>query len=215
MRLAEFDAFFKSEAHGVADLLVRGAEGNALVDEVSGGGHGIEIAGLRGFVHACAIELKGGGEAGHKREHLRNEVDAEGRLLRLLHVFIVGQRQAFELQRHCLRSAVNAADLGADQLSEVGIFLLRHGAGAGGKGLGQRDEVELRGGEKRDLFGETAQMQADKGERLQIFQNEVAVAGGVDGVGGGRGEAKLAARRWCGRARALRRPPRLSRAGSS
>ena len=35
-------------------------------------------------------------------------------------------------------------------------------------------------------------MQADKGERLQIFQNKIAVTGGVDGVGGGRGETQLA-----------------------
>jgi hypothetical protein len=49
---------FDGEAHGVADLLVRGAEGNALVDEISGRGHGIQVAGLRGFVHALAIELR-------------------------------------------------------------------------------------------------------------------------------------------------------------
>ncbi len=60
----EFDALFEREADGVADLLVRGAEGNAFVDEVSGRGHGVEIAGLRGVVHALAIELERGGEAG-------------------------------------------------------------------------------------------------------------------------------------------------------
>ena len=56
--VVQLDAFFDGEAHSIADLLVRGAEGNALVDEISGRGHGIEIAGLRGFVHALAIELR-------------------------------------------------------------------------------------------------------------------------------------------------------------
>ena len=138
------------------------------------------------------LNCESGGEARHKREHLRHKLDGKRRLLSLLHVFIVGQGQAFELQRDGLRCAVNAADLGADQLGEVGILLLRHGAGAGGKGLGQSDETELRGGEKRDLFGKTAEVQADEGERLQVFENEIAVAGGVDGIGCGRGETQLA-----------------------
>ena len=35
-------------------------------------------------------------------------------------------------------------------------------------------------------------MQADDGERLQIFEDEIAIAGGVDGVSRGCGETKLA-----------------------
>ena len=94
---------------------------------------------------------------------------------------------------------MEAADLGANQLGEVGIFLLRHGAGAGGEGLGQIDEAELGGGVEGDFFGEAAGVEADQGERLQVFEDEVAVAGGVHAVGGGRGEVELARRRWCGR----------------
>ncbi len=52
-QIAQFDAFFDGEAHGVADLLVRRAEGNALVDKVSRRGHGIQIARLRGL-RSCA-----------------------------------------------------------------------------------------------------------------------------------------------------------------
>ncbi len=126
-----------------------------------------------------------------RREHERNKFDGKDRLLGLLHVLIVGERQAFELQRDGLRGAVDASDLGADELGEVGIFLLRHGAGAGGEGLGQGDEIELRGGEERDLFGETAEVKADEGEGLQVLENEIAVAGGVDGVGCGGCEAEF------------------------
>ena len=123
---------------------MRGAEGNALVDEVSGSGHRIQIARLRRLAHTLAIELKSSGEACYESEHLRNKFDGKGRLLGLLHIFIVGQRQAFELQSDSLGRAVDAADLGADQLGEVGILFLRHGAGAGGKGFRQRDKVEFR-----------------------------------------------------------------------
>ena len=59
----EFDTFFNSEAHGMADLLVCRPEGNSLVDEIGGRGHGIQVALLRSFVHALAIELESGGKA--------------------------------------------------------------------------------------------------------------------------------------------------------
>ncbi len=98
------------------------------MNQISGSGHCIQIAGLRRIVHALAIELKGGGEVGQEGEHPRDKVRGEGRLLSLLHVLIVGQRQAFELKRDGLRRAVDAADLGADQLGKIGILLLRHGA---------------------------------------------------------------------------------------
>ena len=62
----EFHAFFQSKTNGVPDLLVRGAEGYALMDEVGGRGHGVEVAGLRSFVHAGKIELERGGEARHE-----------------------------------------------------------------------------------------------------------------------------------------------------
>ncbi len=35
-------------------------------------------------------------------------------------------------------------------------------------------------------------MEGEEGERLQVFEDEIAVAGGVDGVGGGRAEFELA-----------------------
>ena len=87
---------------------------------------------------------------------------------------------------------LNAADFGAHQLGQIGIFLLRHGARSGGKGFGQNDKSELRGGKERDLFGKAAQVQADERERLQILENKIAIAGGIDGVGGRRGESELA-----------------------
>ena len=43
---------FEAEADGVADVLVGFAEGDAFVREVGGGGHGVEVAGLGGGLHA-------------------------------------------------------------------------------------------------------------------------------------------------------------------
>jgi len=157
--VVEFDAFLKSEADGIADFLVRGAEWNSLVDEIGCGGHCIEVARLRGFIHTLAIELEGCGETRHEVEHCGHEFDGKSRLLSLLHVFIVGQGQPFELQCDGLRSSMDTADFCADELGEIGILLLRHGAGAGGEGFRQRDEVEFRGGEEGDFFSETAQVQ--------------------------------------------------------
>ncbi len=48
----------KSEAHSIADNLMRLAEGNALVGKVGGGGHGIEVAGLSGDFHAVEANFK-------------------------------------------------------------------------------------------------------------------------------------------------------------
>ena len=168
--ITELDTFFERKAHGIADFLVSGAEGHAFVNEVGGRGHRVQIAGLRSITHAILIELEGGSKPGHELEHLRNKADRECRLLGLLHVFIVGQRQAFELQDDGLGRAVNAANFGANEFGEVGIFLLRHGAGTGGKSLRQKDEAVFGGGEERDLFGKAAEMQTDECERLADTQ---------------------------------------------
>ena len=92
---------------------------------------------------------------------MRRHIGGEGRLLGFLHVFIVGEGQAFELRVTACGCAVEAADFGADEFGEVGVFLLRHGAGAGGEGFRKGDEAELGSGEEGDLFGEAAEVQAD------------------------------------------------------
>ena len=208
--IVQLDAFFEGEAHRVADLLVRSAERNALVDEIGSRGHGVQIAGLRSFAHALAIELKRRGKARHQREHLRHKLDGKSRLLGLLHVFIVGQRQAFELQRHCLRRAMNAADFGAQQLGESGFFFCGMALEPVEKASGSIDKTVLGRGEKRDLLGKPAQVQADKGERLRYSRMKSrSLVASMELAVGAVNPAR--ARRCCGRAPALRRPPRLNR----
>ena len=57
---------------------------------------------------------------------------------------------------------------------------------------GSTHKAEFRRGKQRDLFGEAAEMQSDKRERLQILENEIAIAGRVHRVGGRRSEAEFA-----------------------
>ena len=64
----EFTMGFEAEADGVADDLVGLAEGDALVAEVGGGGHGVEVAGLGGGLHAVEAEGEGAGEVGEDAE---------------------------------------------------------------------------------------------------------------------------------------------------
>src|SRR5580658_2667074 len=67
--VVEFDAFLKRKSNGVADFLMRCAEGNALVNEIGCRAHGVKVAGLRGFLHTRKVELKSGGEACNKPNH--------------------------------------------------------------------------------------------------------------------------------------------------
>ena len=65
-QLSQFDTLFKSIANGVPDLLMRHAEGNTLVHQISGRGHRIQVARLRGLAHALAIEFERRGETRHR-----------------------------------------------------------------------------------------------------------------------------------------------------
>ena len=192
-KIAELAAFVETIADGVADLLMRFAEGDALVDEIRGGSHGVEEAGGAGGAHASGAEDE---RAGERREHAHHFVgfgrSGEDRLLGLLQVFVVGEGQAFEQQGDGFRGSVDAADLGADELREVGVLLLRHRAGAGGEGFGQIDESELRGGEESDLFAKAAGVERNLGEHLEVFEDEVAAAGRIHAVGRGGDEVEFA-----------------------
>src|SRR5215469_12978481 len=87
---------------------------------------------------------------------------------------------------------MNATDLGAEQLGHIRILLLRHRAGSGGESFRQQDKTEFCGGEECDFFGEAAEVQPDAGKRLQILEDEIAVARRIHRVACRRSEAKLA-----------------------
>src|SRR5215469_6107667 len=130
-KIAEFDALFERKPDCVADLFVRGPKGHTLVHEVRCRSHGIQVSRLRCTAHALEVKREGGGEARYQQEHLRDKIDRKYRFLGLLHVLVVGQGQSLQLQRDGLGRAVNSPHFRAQQLGEIWILFLRHGARSG------------------------------------------------------------------------------------
>ena len=131
-------------------------------------------------------ELEGAGEGGEDAEESGDGVgDVEDWLLAFLEVFVVGEREAFDEGGECGGCAEQAGGFAADEFGEVGVLLLRHRGGAGGEGFGEVDEAELGGGVEGELFGEAGDVEAEGGDGLGEVEREVAVGGGVHGVGRG------------------------------
>ena len=125
--LRQIAAALRAERDGLADDFVRAAEWHAAVHEVVGDigreQHRIgDGGGARGGIHLCVVEHPGeDGERGFHRVHA-----VEDRLLVLLHVAIVGHRQALQRREQRDEIADDAARFSAREFGDVGIFFLRH-----------------------------------------------------------------------------------------
>src|SRR5271154_2275657 len=107
---------FEAETNGVADMLVRFAERDAFVREVGGGGHGVEVAGFGGGLHAVVAELEGCGEGGEDAEDSGDGVGGvEDGLLTFLEILVVGEWQAFDEGGECGGCAEEAAGFASDE----------------------------------------------------------------------------------------------------
>ena len=102
------------------------------IRQVRGGGEASTGHGA----HAGRVRLQVPHHAGHggqaERERVRR---VEHRLLVLLHVLGVGERQALHHRQQRHQRAGDAAGLGAHQLGGVRVALLRHDGAAGGVGV--------------------------------------------------------------------------------
>ena len=171
---------------------VSDAEGDTLPDQPLG-----NIRGKREALGGKAFEALG--VEGHGRDHSREggQEDVEGvdrvedRLLVLLQVPVVGQRQRLQGRQQAGEVADEAARLAPGQLGDIGILLLRHDARPGGVGIIESNETELLGRPEHDLLGDPGDVnsghRADKGE----LRGEVATGRAVDGVLDGSGEAEV------------------------
>ena len=136
----------------------------------------------------------------------------EQALLVLLHVLVVGQREAVQhaVQPHQPRG--DARRLRAQQLGRVGVLLLRHDRGPRGPGVRDLAEAELLAGPQHDLRPQAREVgRAGRGGRQEV-EHEVAVGDRVDRVRRHRRRSRARAPGSRGRCRSSRRPARPRRA---
>ncbi len=109
------------------------------------GGEGEALGGQA--LQPVGVEDEGRDHAGEGRQQDGEGVDrVEDRLLVLLQVTVVGQRQALEGRQQPGEVTDDPAGLAAGQLGDVGVLLLRHDARPGRVGVIEGDESEFSSG---------------------------------------------------------------------
>src|SRR2546430_15561662 len=117
-----------------------------VVREVGGGREVLP----RGAPHAIGAERERGEERRQDADDRLERVHGvEERLLVLLHVGVVRERQALHRRQHGDEVAVEAAALATDQLRDVGGLLLGHDRRARRERVRELDEAELGGRPER------------------------------------------------------------------
>ena len=119
----------------------------------------------------------------------------EQRFFVLLQIALITRRQALAGGEKRDKRAVDAARLAANQFPGVGIFLLRHQAAAGGIFVRQFEKAELGRREQNHVFGQAREMHGQRRKREKIFEREIAVADGVEAVGGDARKTQIARQR--------------------
>ena len=186
-RCSSSQPFCDAELDGLADHLVRLAERHSAANQICGARQRVHESAAGGLLHARVVEGHACHEAGRYLHHARHLLGGgEDRLLRLLHVLVVGQRKSLHRDEQRRRVGEDPGRLAANQLQRIRILLLRHGAAAGRELLRQLHEAELGGREQNRLLRPTAQMQRNRRQRLHELDGEIAIAGRVNAVGGRR-----------------------------
>ena len=169
-----------------------GAERHPLAHQPLGdvGGQGESLRGHLG--HAVQMEDGGVHHAGHGGQQQVQLVDlVEDRLLVLLQIPGVGQRQTLEGGHEPRQIADEAASLATGELGDVGVLLLRHDRRAGGERVVQGDVGELPGVPDDDLLAEPGEVDADLGTDEGELGHHVTGGGAVDGIGHRAAESQL------------------------
>ncbi len=123
------------------------------------------------------------------RVHLGHGV--EERLLVLLEVAVVRERESLQRDQHRVEVADETTRLAAGQLGHVGVLLLRQHRAAGGVRVVERAEAELLGRPEHDLLPHPGQVHAEQGDVEEGLRHEVAVGHRVEGVLEAAVEAEL------------------------
>ena len=106
----------------------------------------------------------------------------EERLLVLLEVLAVGERQAVQDAGQRRVGGEHPRRLRPQQLGGVGVHLLGHDRGARGELLGRPAEAELARRPEHDLGADPRQVGGADGRGAEVVEGEVAVGDGVDRV---------------------------------
>ena len=196
VELGERAAGVERRAHEPADDAVGLAERHPLADQQVGDvGGGDHLVGGRGG-EPLAVEAQAGEQPLGRLEAELDRVDGvEQRLLVLLQVLGVGERERVQDAGERRQRAGDPRRLRAQQLGRVGVLLLRHQARAGGEVVGGLAEAELAARPDHDLRAEPRQVRRADRRRVHVVEREVAVGDGVDRVRRRAREAELVRRR--------------------
>ena len=167
----------------MAHNLVRAAERKALLRQVIGHIRRGEIALLRLLKHGVGVNFHGIDHArGAPIAVLERFRSVDGTFLVLLQVLVVRKGKRLHRDEQRDQVADHAPRLAADELGEVGVFLLRHDRGARREGVGQGDEAELRRRPENDLLAQARQVHARHAAGIQKVKQEIAVGDGIERV---------------------------------
>ena len=146
------------------------------LDQPVGEVSGRRISRTRDGGHSGLVRLEVQHHPGHGADCQIQVIERpEDRRFVLLHVLVVGQRQALHHGVEGHEIAADRANLGAHQFSRIGIALLRHNRRAGGIGIRKADEAELGIRPDHHLLGQPRQMSRAKGGAGQGLKREITV----------------------------------------
>ena len=172
---------------------MRLTEGNAApCQEVSQVRRGAEVAG-GGLTHPLRVELGVAEQGRHCAQAAGNRVQAvKNALFVFLQIAVVGQRQALQHRQQRRQIAHHASRFTPHQLSDLGVFLLRHDGAARRYLVAQLEETELAGCPQHDLLGQPREVDLNQGERTRQLHHEVPVRNVVHAILAHAVESQLA-----------------------
>ena len=162
---------------------MRVAERHAPLHQPLGQVDGRRVLAVGRRLHPRRHHLGGGQQPRDRAEREAALVErVEQRLLVLLQVAVVRERQALERGEEPGEVADEPAGLAPRQLGDVGVLLLREHRRTGAVGVGEAQEAELLAGPQHDLFAEPRQVHLRERGHEQRLGDEVAVGHRVERV---------------------------------
>ena len=192
-QLGERLGFLERAAHEFPDEPVGAAERHPPLDQPLGEVDGEQRRIGGGPAHRLLVELDRVDEPAYGAQGAGDLFErVEERLLVLLQVTVVGERQALQGREEPGKVADQPAGLGPRELGDVGVLLLGQHRAPRRPGIVEPVEAELDRRENDELLTEAGEVHADEGEVEKRLGDEVAVGDGVERVLEAPGKTELA-----------------------